>query len=114
MAHTAPHPLPRIIQRGRTFYTNFRINDSKKNVRFSPSTDSAAISLIVATHTMRNAPARIMWNDGVPPGIISNRLGHNSTGVTVRYPDITKDQLPRVNAENLTKWGIRHHQQNRA
>lgn len=28
------------IQRGRTFYTNFRVNDSKKFVRLSLNTDS--------------------------------------------------------------------------
>ncbi|QHA89286.1 hypothetical protein FO014_21135 [Serratia rhizosphaerae] len=32
---------------------------------------------------MRKTPAQSMWNDGVPPRIISNRLGHN-TDVTLR------------------------------
>ncbi|MBJ2065674.1 tyrosine-type recombinase/integrase [Serratia odorifera] len=47
----------------------------------------------VSTHTMRKTPARIMWDEGVPLEIISSRLNHSSTDVTLRYLDITKDQV---------------------
>lgn len=40
MSNKVSHKLPHTIQRGRTFYTNFRTNDSKKYVRLSLNTDS--------------------------------------------------------------------------
>lgn len=40
MSNKVSHKLSHTIQRGRTFYTNFRVNDSKKFVRLSLNTDS--------------------------------------------------------------------------
>jgi len=40
MSNKVSHKLSHTIQRGRTFYTNFRLNDSKKFVRLSLNTDS--------------------------------------------------------------------------
>lgn len=40
MSNKVSHKLSHTIQRGRTFYTNFRTNDSKKYVRLSLNTDS--------------------------------------------------------------------------
>lgn len=40
MSNKVSHKLPHTLQRGRTFYTNFRRNDSKKFVRLSLNTDS--------------------------------------------------------------------------
>ncbi|HEJ7042957.1 TPA: DUF3258 domain-containing protein [Serratia liquefaciens] len=40
MSNKVSHKLSHTIQRGRTFYTNFRVNDSKKSVRLSLNTDS--------------------------------------------------------------------------
>lgn len=40
MADNVPHKLPHTMIRGRTYYTNFRLNDSTSFVRRSPGTDS--------------------------------------------------------------------------
>ncbi|EPF5499143.1 hypothetical protein ACSS8S_002896 [Yersinia enterocolitica] len=40
MSNKVSHKLSHTLQRGRTFYTNFRLNDSKKFVRLSLNTDS--------------------------------------------------------------------------
>lgn len=40
MATNVSHKLPHTMIRGRTYYTNFRINDSSRFIRISLGTDS--------------------------------------------------------------------------
>ena len=52
-----------------------------------------SLGLSVGTHSMRKSRGKAMFDSGMPIEKISKVLNHASTGVTLRYLGITRDQV---------------------